>query len=382
MIGRAHMPNAVAALQVRTLVLLGALMLSACTQLTSPPDHAAAASDASMLDAFPPMPNAAAPGASREVRALFQTFNRGINFGNMLEAPREGDWGVRAEDRLIDLIGPQFTQSVRLPVRWSNHASLDASAVIDPAFFERIDYVVDRLLGRGALVILNMHHYRQLDGDALDPDERRVAPELVDVRFLAMWKQIAERYAKRSNRLVFEIYNEPHGRLETRWNELFSRALRLVRQSNPTRAVVVGPTHYNAAHKLAELRLPPDSHLILTVHNYEPFSFTHQGAQWVTPALPVGVACCDPAQRAVVNAALDLALVQAQRLNYPLFVGEFGAYSKASEPARIEYSRFMREAMQARAIPWFYWELASGFGVYDPANNRFRTSLYEALYGS
>lgn len=361
------------------LIALCISLLTSCGAVNPPLSQTKGASAISIND-FPPMDAAPGTTASPAVRALAKQFGRGINFGNMLEAPKEGDWGVRAEDRFIDLISDRFTQSVRLPVRWSNHASADAQATIDPVFFKRVDYIVDRLLARGAIVILNMHHYRQLDGDALDPGEFEVDPAIVEVRFLSMWKQIAERYASRSDRLVFEIYNEPHGRLETRWNELFSRALRVVRQSNPTRAVVVGPTEYNAAHKLSELSLPADANLILTVHTYEPFAFTHQGAEWVKPQPALGVVCCDAKQRAVIEQSLDLAVREARRLDYPIFVGEFGAYSKAPETSRIEYARFMRDAMRSRGLSWFYWELASGFGVYDPASNRFRESLYAALY--
>jgi endoglucanase len=360
-----------------SLIALCASLLTACAAVNP---SSSQAPETISIDTFPPMEPGPSVVASPAVRAIAQKFDRGINFGNMLEAPKEGDWGVRAEDRFIDLVDERFTKSVRLPVRWSNHASRDAQAVIDKAFFERVDYIVDRLLARGAVVILNMHHYRQLDGDALDPGEFDVDPAVVEVRFLSMWKQIAERYANRSERLVFELYNEPHGRLETRWNELFSRALRVVRQSNPTRAVVVGPTHYNAAHKLVDLHLPPDPHLILTVHTYEPFAFTHQGAEWVKPTPAMNVTCCDAQQRQLIEQTLDLAAREARRLNYPIFVGEFGAYSKAPETSRIEYSRFMRDAMRSRGLPWFYWELASGFGVFDPASNRFRESLYAALY--
>jgi endoglucanase len=34
-----------------------------------------------------------------------------------------------------------------------------------------------------------------------------------------------------------------------------------------------------------------------------------------------------------------------------------------------------------RSLPWVYWELASGFGVYDPAAGRFRDDVLAALYG-
>jgi endoglucanase len=310
------------------------------------------------------------------------SLGRGINFGNMLDAPHEGDWGLRVEDRFIELVGtPGFPTTVRLPVRWSNHAGLDAAARIDPAFMARVATVVDRLMARGATVLLNMHHYRQLDGDPLDPGERAVDPRVVELRFLSMWEQIAQRFSAHGPRLLFEVYNEPHGRLEPGWNVLMSRAVRAIRKSNPQRLLVVGPVHWNSATALPRLVLPPDPHLILTVHHYEPFDYTHQGAEWIKPPKPTGVDCCSAAQLALMHGLLDQAVSEAARLGYPIFVGEFGANSKADLESRLRYTRAMRDAMHARGLNWIYWELAAEFGVFDPKAGRMRTELARALFG-
>jgi endoglucanase len=345
-------------------------------------DTAAAAPAADALAAYPALPAGPESGADPAVHQQVRALGRGINFGNIFDSPREGDWGLRADDQFIDLVGRDgFTHSVRLPVRWSNHASVDASARIDPAFFSRVESVVDRLLARGASVLLNVHHYRQFDGDPLDPGETAVDPAVVDVRFLALWQQIAERFASYGPALMFEIYNEPHGRLEPLWNDMLSRALRIIRVHNPQRVVVIGPTEWNSANALPRLVLPADRHVALTVHHYEPFAFTHQGAEWVKPALPTGVGCCDEPQQALMLRLLDLAAAEGRRRNYPVLVGEFGAYSQAPLPARLRYLRFMRDAMEARDMPWMAWELASGFGIYDPQARRMRPELYDALFG-
>jgi endoglucanase len=350
-------------------------VLGACSTARSDPEP-------SLDELYPLMPAGPAPGASSRMRSLNASLGRGINFGNMLDAPSEGEWGLRASDEFIELVGGDkgFTRSVRLPVRWSNHAGADAAAIIDPVFFARVDAVMDKLLARGVTVILNMHHYRQLDGDPLDTD-LSVPPAVLKARFLAMWRQIGERYAGRSeNQLIFELYNEPHGRLEPAWNDLASRALRAVRRSNPTRAVVIGPTRWNSVDALPQLLLPNDPNLILTVHSYEPFEFTHQGATWVKPMKPVGQDCCSPGQLSQMNAVLDKAVRESARLGYPCFVGEFGAYSSAPDAARLRYARALRDSMESRGLPWFWWELAAGFGVYDPAAHRFRDGLMGALY--
>ena len=334
------------------------------------------------------------PVASDAARAAALAIGRGVNFGNMFDAPTEGAWGVRAEDRFIALVGNSdpAIQSVRLPVRWSNHASADAQATIDPAFMDRVVYVVDKLLELGVVVVLNMHHYRQLDGDTLDYGEAAVPDSadhaLVRMRFLAMWAQIAKRFANHDARLLLEPYNEPHGLLNRQndgsqpWNDLVSRAVRVIRQTNPTRVLVIGPAIWNSAYGLEQLVLPHDPNLVLKVHSYEPFKFTHQGAEWVSPKLPTGVSCCDAAQTQTITQLLDTAQNQARAKGYPVFVGEFGAYSTAPLPSRVNYLSTMRKQMAQRGMSWTYWELAAGFGVYDPEQNQFRSEVTKALYGS
>lgn len=364
-----------AALLVSTMLLLGGCTGSGRTTIPGPP----AIPD---INTYPPLANDAAPGASPGAAATAAAIGRGVNFGNMLEAPTEGAWGLTVTDDFIDKAAAAGFASVRLPVRWSNHASADAPFTIDPVFMARVESVVDRLLAKDVVVVLNMHHYRQLDGDPLDPGELAVADAAVDVRFVMLWEQIATRFRGRGARLVFELYNEPHGRLNGEaWNVLAARALGVVRRTNSDRIVVIGPTSWNSANDLRLLKIPNDANLIATVHNYAPFAFTHQGAEWVSPVLPIGVTCCSTSQQAEMTAPLDVATAWSAAKRYPVFVGEFGAYSRADDASRIDFNRRMRGLMEARGMSWTYWEFAAGFGIYDPVRLSFRQGLFDSLLG-
>ncbi|MDB4883025.1 MAG: glycoside hydrolase family 5 [Gemmatimonadetes bacterium] len=363
-----------------TLLALSVLFTGACAGGggTSVP----AQSTTPDIGAYPPLANDAPPGASASAVATATAIGRGVNFGNMFEAPTEGAWGLTVTDAFIDAASAAGFTSVRLPVRWSNHASADAPFTIDAAFVARVESVIDKLLAKGLVVIVNMHHYRQLDGDPLDSGELPVADAAVDVRFVMLWEQLATHFQGRSARLVFELYNEPHGRLNGEaWNVLGARALRVVRKTNPDRVIVIGPTNWNAASDLQRLKMPNDANLIATVHNYNPFRFTHQGAEWVSPVLPVGVTCCSAAQEADMIAPLDVAKAWSAARRYPVFVGEFGAYDKADDVSRIDFNLKMRQAMEGRGMTWTYWEFAAGFGVYDPVKLSFRQGLLNSLLG-
>src|SRR5690606_21123389 len=107
--------------------------------------------------------------------------------------------------------------------------------------------------------------------------------------WLAIWRQLAEHYRGAPESVAFELMNEPNTALgDELWNQMVAQGLAVVRETNPLRWVVVGPTGWNAIGALPGLQWPDDDRLVVTVHYYDPFEFTHQGAEWVTPPPPIG----------------------------------------------------------------------------------------------
>jgi endoglucanase len=217
--------------------------------------------------------------SSADVFATNKLLAKSINFGNALEAPTEGAWGITLEESYFEAIKQAGFTGIRLPIKFSSHALNTAPFTIDKTFMDRIDWAVSQATSRSLAIIVDMHHY----------DELMTDPAANKDRFLGMWQQIATHFKDAPASVVFEIHNEPNGNIEPLWNEYSSAALKIIRESNPTRAVIVGPNGWNSAWRLPELKLPDDKNLIVTFHNYEPFEFTHQGAEWVNPILPVGV---------------------------------------------------------------------------------------------
>ena len=339
-------------------------LLSSCSSLApTPPGHSSVEPSASLVPQAEPTSPPSPIG----------TLERGVNFGNMLEAPNEGDWGLTVQEAYFDRVKEAGFDFVRLPVRWSTHAAQNHPYTIDPAFFARVDQVVGWAVARDLTIIVNLHHYEELATDPWSHKER----------LLGLWQQIAEHYKDAPAKVIFELCNEPNGELNAAlWNQYMAEALAVVRSTNPTRDVVIGPVWWNAYDWLSTLDVPSDEHLIITFHYYLPFQFTHQGAEWIGDESQtwLGTEWGSAAEQAEVTAHFKAVADWSKRHgNVRILLGEFGAYSKAPQESRVRWTAFVREQAEAYGFAWAYWEFGSGFGLYEPSADAWRKDLLGAL---
>lgn len=306
-------------------------------------------------------------------QALKPPFGRGINLGNALEAPNEGEWGVKLEESYFAAIKEAGFDSIRLPVRWSNHAQYVPPYALEEKFLARVDWAVEQALSRGLQVVLNVHHYSEMDEK---PDEHRA-------RLVGLWTNIAEHYRDRPATLAFELLNEPHDNLSAgKWNAILKETLAVVRKSNPTRTVVIGGVAWNSIGQLKTLELPEDDrNLVATVHYYDPFTFTHQGAHWLGhSAPPKGTKWTGTeAEREAVTRAFDMAILWGLKHKRPVYLGEFGALNTADMESRARWTKFVADEAARRKMGSAYWEFCSGFGAYDPEKHAWIEPLKNAL---
>lgn len=303
---------------------------------------------------------------------VLQHLGRGINFGNALDAARGGPEFAMRERYFEDVRAAGFT-TLRLPVRWSAHADPSPPYLIRDAFFGRVDSALRQALEHDLSVVVNVHHYRELND----------APDAHRARFLALWSQIAAHYASWPAKLYFELLNEPRGQMTSAvWNELVPIALAAIREHDPERINIVGPSPMNEIDALPQLVLPADDRLVVTIHYYTPFEFTHQGAPWVVGADRwLGRSWSEEAGRRRVRDDLGRASAWARTQGHALFIGEFGTYERADMQSRRQWTRCVRLEAEALGLSWSYWDFGTDFGAFDPHRGAWREPLRDALLG-
>ncbi len=344
-------------------------------------------------------------GSDTPAHRALRGMKRGVNLGNGWEAPPGADWGQHFTTADIDRIAAQGFDHIRVPVAWHFYLKQGAAGwEISPTLLAELEPVLRRALEKNLTVMLNWHHF----------DDFTTAPAAHLDRFVGAWAALARHFQAWPPGLFFELLNEPMGALKGEvLNDAIQRATSAIRTTNPQRMIVVGPGQWNAASELDQLRLPAtDERLIVSIHCYDPFHFTHQGAGWAgfqalrgitfpgPPAAPVAVPAAlrdnagvvaflaayntqraeqNPCSARGVTTALDTAAAWSRQFGRPVHLGEFGAFDAADHASRERYLRAVRQLAEARGIPWTLWEWKALFGYWDPAANqpRFRAALFE-----
>jgi endoglucanase len=223
------------------------------------------------------------------------------------------------------------------------------------------------------MVILDEHDYQPCGEN----------PESCYTKLIAVWEQIAARYSNAPDSVVFEVLNEPNSKLTPAlWNVLFADVLAVIRRTNPSRAVVVGPGEYNHLRSLDALALPrDDANLIVTVHYYDPFRFTHQGATWTHPSRvnDIGIGWGSDAEREELEADIARVAAWGRERGRPILIGEFGAFDKAEMDARVAWTSAVARAAEAQGLAWTYWQFEGTFGTFDIKDRAWIEPIHEAL---
>jgi endoglucanase len=333
-------------------------------------------------------------------------FMHGANLGDYLEVWPWRTWGVTVSANEFAAMHAQGFDHVRVPIGWQHYAGPAPDFTLSPVIFSRVDFVVTNALKNKLAVIINIHHFDELDEN----------PSATTDEFLKIWQQIAVHYENFPRKLAFELDNEPHENATTAvMNPIYAQAIAEIRKTNPHRTIFVEPGDWGGIGELKNLVLPPDKNVIVSVHCYDPFYFTHQGATWTGGQTPVTgiVFPGPPAQPLVPNPKLDLRpemrewiknynalptdknpsspLAFESKLKYarawsdyygrPIHLGEFGAYTRADEKSRANFYSAFRRRCEKEKIGWAIWDWSAGFRYWDKEKNRPMPGMHKALFG-
>jgi aryl-phospho-beta-D-glucosidase BglC (GH1 family) len=293
---------------------------------------------------------------------------RGINIGNTLDPPEgEGKWnnGPVQEYYFDDYKAAGFTL-VRIPVTWYKHVATTYPYNIDSTWLNRVEQIVDWGLSRGLYIILNAHHE--------DPIKNNYIAE--KARFEATWAQISERFKNKSEKLFFEIINEPRPIGQGYLNELNARILGIIRQTNPTRIVIFSGINYSNSWNLIKTKIPGvnDKYLMAYFHSYDPWNFA-------------GLAKGTYGSAADINATIakfDSVASWSSNNNIPVILGEYGAVTNCDYNSKMRYLSTVTEEDVKHNFGTCYWDdgSISGYTSYNRSQRSWNDNKDAIIYAN
>ena len=244
--------------------------------------------------------------AQQTPQQLVDKMGRGLNLGNVLSAPVEGNWSGAATEQYFIQVADAGFSNVRIPIDFfgtrtsgdTSQYSADANTtftgsrddfIVDPLYFDRLEQVIGWGLAQNLVIVLDFHGatlksefiytFDESEDEYTDPTSAKRAADLA--KFFSIWEQIANRFKDYSDDLVFEVINEPYFHISaSEMNDINNEVISIVRSSggnNVTRKVIITggtKTSYEAITTIDPQILSSDNYLISTFHYYRPFSFT------------------------------------------------------------------------------------------------------------
>jgi len=340
---------------------------------------------------------------------MVKQMGRGLNLGNVLSAPVEGNWSPAVtEQYFIDVAAAGFT-NVRIPMdffgaRTTGNTSVYSSAagtagnytgtsddyIVSSTYLGRIEQVIEWSLNQGLVTIIDFHGLNlksefiyTFDSEETEYTHPTSAKRAADYqKFIAIWAQIADRFKNHSENLLFEVINEPYFHMtKSDMDALNADVLTVIRASggsNGTRNVIITGgtgTSHEAPLQIEPSIISGDTYVIATFHYYQPFDFTSSSADARDNESWGSVQ-----DKELLTNRFDIVSSWATSNNIPVFLGEFSAdntggykYSTGDlntisgnatgfadggpdNASRVEFHRFVAEQAINRGFSFSAWD--------------------------
>lgn len=316
---------------------------------------------------------------------LLSEMGAGWNLGNTLDGgdsqqgrtpwQQETAWGnPQTSAAMIDLLVDTGFRSMRIPTTWGGFIGEAPDYEIAEVWLDRVQDVVNLAIDRDLYAVLNIHHemwYYPLycmcepkcDEDASCTKNFDQNTE----QLIAVWRQIATRFADYSERLILETLNEPRmrghssewrsGTAESReiinyWNAVLVETIRGTGGHNDKRWIMVPPI-IASSHQQAidDFVLPDSNNLIVSIHAYLPFSFALDMNSDHNEFDPENLNHTQDIDNMFVRLE-ERFLSQG----YAVIIDEMGAINKDNLEDRVRWVSYYAGKAAERGIPCFWWD--------------------------
>jgi endoglucanase len=243
---------------------------------------------------------------------------------------------------------------------------------LNPTTLQALDNVIEQAILNGLIPVIDEH----------DVNECQETPKSCADKLKAFWLQISARYAHQYPTVVYEILNEPGGNMNRdEWNALALEILKIIRNVDADRVVIVSGLNSDEPRNMQNIDLPDqDRNIILTVHYYKPFVFTHQGAPWSELKNSRHIPWGTSSDKGGVQK--DFAAIGRWAQGRPVYLGEFGVYEKAGIDSRAQYLSFIARSAELEGWSWACWQFDHDFALFDWQRDRWVAPLLRALIPS
>lgn len=362
---------------------------------------------------------------------MVTNMGRGINIGNVLSAPIEGNWAPVLTESYIEDVAAVGFKTVRIPIDFfgtrtsgdtSNYSKISGTSsnytgslsdyTVSSSYLDRIEEVINWSLNQGLITILDFHGSKlkseftytfsakdKWSAYYTHPTSSKRAAD--NQKFRAIWTQIANRFKDYSDNLIFEVINEPYFWLsDNEMDVLNADIISIVRNSgsknNDRNIIITGGSKnsYEAPTTISSTVLNSDDNLIATFHYYNPRAFTASGTEphndydWGTAQ-----------DKQTIDADFNIVATWSNNNNIPIFLGEFGAdneggYNYASETygdfggptetSRNEFHKYLAEKAIALNFSFAAWDAGdkSNKTIYKVTDRSWVVGVRNALLGS
>lgn len=316
-------------------------------------------------------------------------FSRGVNLTGwfQVDSPGQIQFTRFTKQDLID-IKSLGCDVIRLPINLHSMTSGSPLYTLDPLYVSFLDSVIKWCEDLKIYLIIDNHTF--------DPNVS-TSPDIGSI-LIKVWSQTASHLKDRSDYILYEILNEPHGITTAQWGTIQNQVISAIREKDSKHTIVVGASGYNTYSEMADLPVYSDHNLLYTFHFYDPFMFTHQGASWTVPSMeplsgvpfPYNSAtmpACPPSLKGTwiesnlnaypsdgtvehVKNLIDIAINFRNTRSVNIFCGEFGVYiPNSANGDRCYWYNTVRQYFEANNIPWTTWDYKGSFGLFNKGSN-------------